>query len=281
MANVVINRNQLDVAEGHCQRCLTYSRKFGVEGGFKITTEFTALCAYAHLRNVQFDYSGAVTFAEEAYNLVVVAYDPVHPEVQEAAGKLIHYLINSGDLFNAERYAQQTYENLKNQENGMDQECEEIATGAFNLANVIYRQDGDLIRAEKLARDALRIRNQSPNCENVGISCALLAEILQQQNKFGDETKKLYERSLALFTRYEGTDAINTANGNDRIGQFHYDLAKIQITIGERRKHLLLAKSYFKEVVRIEIKVRGPTHPKTAIALSSLSYVSIDLDDCV
>lgn len=37
-------------------------------------------------------------FAEEAYNLVVKPYDPVHREVQVAAGLLIDILITKGDF---------------------------------------------------------------------------------------------------------------------------------------------------------------------------------------
>jgi hypothetical protein len=43
-----------------------------------------------------------VNFAEEAYNLVVEAYDPVHPQVQEAAGELINILIMKGDLYDGD-----------------------------------------------------------------------------------------------------------------------------------------------------------------------------------
>jgi hypothetical protein len=69
-----------------------------------------------------------VNFAEEAYNLVVEAYDPVHPQVQEAAGELINILIMKGDLYDGD---------------GIDQESELVAEGAFNLANVIDLLDGD------------------------------------------------------------------------------------------------------------------------------------------
>jgi hypothetical protein len=107
MAGVTINRNQLDVAEGHCQRCLAYSRRYGLEGEKKITDILAALMTYCTLRERRTDYSGAVAFAEEAYNLVVETYDPSHSQVsqeQEAAGVLIEVLIAKGDLFDAERY---------------------------------------------------------------------------------------------------------------------------------------------------------------------------------
>jgi hypothetical protein len=93
MAIVMINRRQFDAAEGHCQRCLAYSKKLTIDGKEKSSLVFTALSTYCYLRVHQGDYSSAVIFAEEGYNLVVVAYDPVHPQVQEAVGILINILI--------------------------------------------------------------------------------------------------------------------------------------------------------------------------------------------
>jgi hypothetical protein len=57
---------------------------------------------------------------------------------------LINNLIRKGDLFDAERYAQVTYGNLRDKKNGIDQESEAVVVeGAYNLADVIYRQKGD------------------------------------------------------------------------------------------------------------------------------------------
>jgi hypothetical protein len=137
------------------------------------------------LRDYQGNYSDAVTFAEEYYNLVVEAYNPVHPQVQEAAGVLINILILKGYLFDAERYAQVTNGNLRDKKNGIDQESEAVATGAFNLADVIYRQEGDLIKAEEVARGSLRITSliNDSNQQDVGRTCNLLASILRGQDK--------------------------------------------------------------------------------------------------
>jgi hypothetical protein len=102
MAVITMNRRQFDLAEGHCQRCLAYSRRYGSEGEEKITMIFDTLIAYCSLRERQGNYSDALTFAEECYNLVVEAYDPMHPQMQEATGVLIEVLIRNGDLFDAE-----------------------------------------------------------------------------------------------------------------------------------------------------------------------------------
>jgi hypothetical protein len=58
------------------------------------------------------------------------------------------------------RYAQITYMNLKDHKNGMDQDGRAVARGAANLADVLYQQGSNLIKAEELAREALRIESQ-------------------------------------------------------------------------------------------------------------------------
>jgi hypothetical protein len=65
-----------------------------------------AVGSYVELRQRQGDFSGAVTVAEEAYNVFVIAYYCLQPQVQVAAGTLIARLIQKGDLFNSERFAQ-------------------------------------------------------------------------------------------------------------------------------------------------------------------------------
>ena len=136
--------------------------------------------------------------------------------MQEAAGILIRILIRKGDLFDAERYAQVTYGNLCDKKNGIDQESEVVVMGAYNLALVIYRQKGDSIKAEELARESLRIRSLINDCNHhrVGRTCNFLASILMAQGQLGDETRGLYERFLSISIRNEGPDGPNTASGN-------------------------------------------------------------------
>jgi tetratricopeptide (TPR) repeat protein len=278
MALVTMNRNQFDVAEGHCHRCLVNSRRLWVEGEDKTTSIFVALSNYIILRQREGDFAGAVAFAEEAYDLVVDAYDPVHLQVQEAASCLIGCLINQGDYFNAERFAEQTYANLRDIKNEIDQEGEVVAMGAYNLADVILRQDGgDLIKAEKLVRESLRIRTQLHNTHYVGMSCFLLAKVFLTQKRLGDETKELFERSLANFISNEGPDGMNTAAVTTEIGHFYYKLAMTQSIISTKRTQLLLAKSYFEKGTRIETKIHSPTHQNRVLAASLLSQVLNEL----
>jgi hypothetical protein len=280
MASVAMNRNQFDVAEGHCHRCLVNSKRIGLEGKDRTTCIFHSLEVYTNLRQHQGDFSGAVIFAEEAYNLVVDVYDPVHPQVQEAAVRLIECLLGKGDLLNADRFAEQTYANLRDIKNGIDQEGEIAANVAHNWADVIYQQeDGDLIKAEGLAREAIRIRDKlfAARDGEVSSSRLLLAKILERQGKFGDETKELFERSLAIYTRKEGPDAGNTAATNSAIGRFYYQFAMRQSIVHKKRTQLLLAKLYLDEAVRIESKIHSPTHPNRVAAASLLSAVLIEL----
>jgi tetratricopeptide (TPR) repeat protein len=276
MAAIATHRRQFDLAEGHCQRCLAYSRRYGLEGEeMKITMIFTALKTYCSLRERQGNYSDALSFAEECYNLVVEAYDPVHPQVQEAAGVLIKILIGKGDLFDAERYAQVTYGNLRDKKNGIDQESRAVADGAYNLADVIYRQDGDLMKAEELARESLRITSliNDSNHYSVGRTCSFLANILRGQDQLGDETRGLYERCLSIFIRNGGPDGPSTAAGNFNLGRYYHQLAVKQATVALKQKQLLLAKVYFEESHRINSIIYGHTYLKTVGAASKLAAV--------
>jgi hypothetical protein len=272
MAINTMNTNQYDTAEGNCQRSLAYSKRYGLEGEKKISMIFGSLRIYCELRQRQGNLLDAVIFAEEAYNLVVEAYDCVHPQVQEAAGVLINILVRKGDLFDAERYAQVTYGILRDKKNGIDQESEIVAMGAYNLAHVIYWQNGDLIKAEALARESLRIRTLI--CGSNQTCGGLLAGILGAQGKFGDEMKGLYERSLAISLRHEGSDGVNVAFTNFNMGKFYGQLANIQPTVDAKRTQLLLAKSHFVEALRIQSKVYGPTHPSTVKTASHLNIIS-------
>jgi hypothetical protein len=235
---------------------------------------FKALKTYCLLRQRQCNLLDALTIAEECYNLVVEAYNPVHPQVQEAAGILIDILISKGDLFDAERYAQVTYGNLRDKKNGIDQESEAVAEGAYNLANVIFQQDGDLIKAEELARESLRIRSLifDSNHQSVSISCNLVANILRKQSKLGDETRVLFERFLAISIRNEGP--ANTAAANSNLGLFYYQLSHEQATLNVQQAQLLLAKSHHEEAYRIRSKIYGPTHPETVFTASNLADVT-------
>jgi tetratricopeptide (TPR) repeat protein len=157
----------------------------------------------------------------------------------------------------------------------MDQEGAEVAQGAYNLADVILQQNGDLIKAEELAREALRIRTLIFDSydHNIDTSGDLLARILRMQNKLGDETKCLYEQSLAISIRNQGPDGLDTSIGHLNIGKFYSQLALEQPTRQLKQTQLLLAKAHFEESFRINAKIYGPTHPDTVAATSRLAAI--------
>eukprot|EP00596_Hydrurales_sp_CCMP1899_P004393 CAMPEP_0119039972 /NCGR_PEP_ID=MMETSP1177-20130426/9750_1 /TAXON_ID=2985 /ORGANISM="Ochromonas sp, Strain CCMP1899" /LENGTH=246 /DNA_ID=CAMNT_0007004543 /DNA_START=719 /DNA_END=1459 /DNA_ORIENTATION=+ len=238
-----------------------------------------ALTSCGDLRQRQDDFSSAVKYAEEAYNLVVEAYNPVHPQVQDAAGVLIQILIANDNLYDAQRFAEITYSNLRDKKNGMDQESEAVAMGAYNLAHVIYQQEGDRVKAEKLAREAIRIRTSiyGINSHTIGVSCDLLARIMREQNDLGDETRKLFERSLAIFNKDEGEDGLGVAAVNNNLGKFYHMLAGTQPTIDSKRTQLQLSKSYYEQALRIYWKICGPEHSYTLLGGNRLMIVMREL----
>jgi hypothetical protein len=112
------------------------------------------------------------------YDCVAVLYNPVHPFVQDTAGTLIECLKHKDDLnalFDAESFAQVTFNNLKDPANRLNQESKEVADGYYKLGTAISQQckmvqngdlenmtnqlEVDLGKAEMLAKESLRIRS--------------------------------------------------------------------------------------------------------------------------
>lgn len=236
-----------------------------------------AFSTYGELRAAQGNYVDAVIFAEENYNCAAVAYNPVHPKVQRAASFLIEYLNHSGEIDRAETFAQLTLESLKDPMNGLDQESKEVARGYYNLGNVIHGQKGgDLVKAEMLVRESLRIGTRLSGDDDFDVGCCagLLANILRSNSKLGYETKELFERSLAMSIKYCGRDGFNTAVNYFNMGRYYYTLAEVQGTAEMIREgYLLLSESNHMEALRIHSKIRGPDNPITEGALSSLTII--------
>lgn len=229
--------------------------------------------------------------------------------MQEAAGTLIECLMHEGDpksLYDAERYAQLTLESLKDKANKIDQEGEEIARCHYNLAQIILLQNGDLVRAERLARESLRIRGQLYVNDHfyVGSCMSLLGKILNRQGRSIDEVEGLFQRSLAILVKQEGPNALTTAIGNHELGQFYLRLAGTSgskgllsitttaetqqvfnrlkgtsLTADERKEHLQQALVHFKESVRIHTKTFGSAHSDTVCAAHDLNMATFLLSE--
>jgi hypothetical protein len=162
----------------------------------------------------------------------------------------------------------------------MDLESEEVANGAYNLANVIVRQDdGDRVKAEALARESLRIRTKlfGADHQKACQSCGLLANILMSQGNVGEETKKLFVRYLINLIKNEGADGINTAVGNADMGRYYKQLAEVQPTVALKKKQLLLAQTYLDKAIQTRTRVHGSVHPDTVRLINCLAPVLRDL----
>jgi hypothetical protein len=279
IACVYMHRYEFGLAELHCQRALHYAKRYDGEEELKTSLLCKTFTAYGSLRSSQGNYGDAVTFFEEAYNCVAMAYNPVHPEVQRTGCNLIECLILKGDLYDAERFSQMTVDSLKDPANGVDQDSDEVAEGCLKLGRVIVMQDGDLVKAERLAREAHRIRIHlyGNNSVRIGPSAGLIADILKSQNKLGDETRELYDCFLAGAIMNEGPDGINTAIGNFNLGLLHLNLADTQTADDKRKEYLCLAKSYLNEAIRISTKIYGPIHQHTIQNTSILSAIESKL----
>lgn len=197
---------QFNLTEKYCQRALSHARQFEGEEELKTNILYRALRAYGDFRKFQGNFAEAVASAEENYNCLAVTYNPVHPKVQTAVGTLIQCLILKGDLYDAERFAQATLDSLKDPKNGLDQPSKAVADGYLNLSNVICSLNGDLVKAEMLARESLRILSHlyDHDHQTLAPSTGQLADILIQQGKLGCETKELLERSLAIGANHSG-----------------------------------------------------------------------------
>jgi hypothetical protein len=224
----------------------------------------------------------SVKFAEDGYNSLVTAYDPAHSQVQEAAGTLIDCLIKLGDFYNAERYAEVTYSNLRDKKNGINHESDVVANGSHQLAYIIFQQEGgDLLRAEELVRESLRIRTKIFGRDHYYLSggCDLLSCILSKKNEYGDETRELCERALAITIRNEGKDTVNTANRHLSISQYHAKLFGIKTSVESKQTHLLLTKASLEKALRIRLKILGPSHPDTVNAKFRLTITLNEILD--
>jgi hypothetical protein len=121
-----VNRNEFHLGEIHCQRAITYARQHEGEEVEKTDILYSAFRTCYELRMAQGKYNDALVCAEEAYNIVAIFYNPVHPMVQLAADALIECLTVKRDLDTAETFAQMTLDSLKDSKNGLDQQSEEV-----------------------------------------------------------------------------------------------------------------------------------------------------------
>lgn len=279
LASIYRNRNQFSLAEDQMNLALAHARQYEEEGEEKANLLVDVLKNYCHLRGTRGDYTGAVTFAKEAYNIAAVAYNPVHPRVQDVAGRLIQSMTHAGDLIQAETYAQMTLDSLRDPANKVDPEGAELVGGYYNLAKVTNELNKDQLKAEMLIRESLRIGTKYYGNDHqcVRDSATLLSSILVSQGKLGDETKKLLVRCLAIAIRNEGSDRLGTATANYDLGYYYCQLFQKNRVISTSREQLVLSQLYWKEAFRIYSKIFGKNHESTIRTEQLLSMISREL----
>jgi hypothetical protein len=285
IAVIYCNRNQFEKSESHCQRGLLYARLYeGDVEADKVELLCRALTVNQELRSIQGNFVDSLILAKESYNILAITYDPVHPEVQEAAFLLIDCLLKTNEIYDAERFAEATLASLKDPANGIDQQSDAVSQGYFILAKVILHQklEGNLNKGEMLARESLRIRELLFDKDHpyVGTSCGLLGNILSEQEKFGNETKTMLERSLAIETKHYGPDGPNVANMHGNLGNYYLFLSLDQENVDRRKELLYQAKLKYKESIRLNTNMFGPSHPRTSIPLDALSKIEYLLLEC-
>mmetsp|Transcript_25916 Transcript_25916/g.24753 ORF Transcript_25916/g.24753 Transcript_25916/m.24753 type:complete len:349 (+) Transcript_25916:481-1527(+) len=264
MAAIYRIKTEFNLAENFIERALKNARLYKGNEEQKTHLLCSALGGYCDLRKSQDKYADALSLAEENYNLLAMAYNPVHPRVQKAASKMIECLIHKGDLDKAQLFAEVMLGTLKDPANEVNQQSEELANGYYDLANVLCMLKGDLVKAEMLVRESLHIRSGlfDKDHPTIAISSDLLARILQKQGKVDCAAENLLLDALASDIEHYGRDGEKTGAGNFNLGNFYFHAAKTQQTSVARKDQLLLSESSYTEALRIYRKTLGPCNPR-------------------
>ena len=174
----------------------------------------------------------ALECATERYCLYLREH--THPPAIDASFDLIESCIHNKEFVDAELYARTTWETITLSRDSHipdDQRQYFTARGAYYLALAMYKlaRTGDIPpeankaagqEAIGLARRALVIRTQLNGTESAAVANAmrLLANILDYFNNIDDdEVLRLYEQSIAITARVEGSSTVNVGAGKQNL----------------------------------------------------------------
>ena len=183
----------------------------------------------------------ALECAKERYCLYLTNH--THPPAINASFDLIESCIHNNEYVDAELYARTTWETITLSRDSHipdDRRQWFTAQGAYYLAFAMHMlaQDGDIPPEENqtvgqeaiaLARRALEIRTQLNGLEHgdVANDMSLLADTLEYFNNVDDdEVLRLYEQSIAIQARVEGSSSVNVAVGELNLGNVYQHRAK-------------------------------------------------------
>ena len=212
-------------------------------------------------------HTEALQCAKDKYNLWAVARGPAHPSTIEAAFYLIDALLHNKEYEDAEFYARTLWEIIHNDIPG-DIRQTYVAMAAFLLSQAIYRlaESGGIPPEEKQkageeaiahARQALEIRTQlhGAESEHVAIAMGVLANSLDYFSDGGDdEVLHLYQQSIAIHSRVQGSTSMNVAVSEKGLGNFFVERAERARVAHDPDRlvtNLELALPHFREAARI------------------------------
>ena len=228
----------------------------------------------------------ALECAQERYCLYLTRH--THPPAIHASFDLIESCIHNEEIFDAELYARTTWETitLSRDSHIPDDERQYFtARGAYYLAKAMLNLavNGDIPpeanqtvgrEAIALARRALEIYTQLYGLEDnkVGFTCfkvgfkanvmLLLASVLDYFNNVDDdEVIRLYEKSIAIAARVEGSLSVNVAAGEGNLG----------IAYKRRAKRARAANDLDRYVANLELSL--PRYREAARIYRAINYV--------
>ena len=221
-------------------------------------------------------HTEALQCAKDKYNMWAMARGPAHPFTIEAAFYLIDCLMHNKEFEDANLFARTLWEiihtnNHVDNDIPADKRQEYVATAAKLLAQAIYgfASSGGIPPEEKQkageeaiarARQSLEINTQmyGAECGRVAADLLTLGDVLSLFNDDDDanddEAIRLYDRSIAINIRVNGSMSVNVGAGKNNLGLAFkrragraYDADDFDQCIA----NLELALSHYREAVRI------------------------------
>ena len=212
----------------------------------------------------------ALECAQERYCLYLREH--THPPAIDASFGLIESCLHNKEFVDAEVYARTTFETITLSRDSHipdDRRQYFTAQGAYFLALAMYElaRNGDIPpeanqaagqEAIALARRALEIFTQllhGLEHDDVANSMIVLARALDYFNNVDDdEVLRLYEQSIAITARVEGSSTVNVARGEKNLAIAYRNRATRARTANDLDRELAnleLALPHYREAARI------------------------------
>ena len=217
-------------------------------------------------------YAESLQCAKDKYNLWALARGPAHPSTIDAAFYLIECLLHNSEYEDAEFYARTIWES-SHTNNHVDNDIpgdkwqSYVARAADLLSSAIYKlaESGGIPPEEKKqageeaiarARQSLEIYTQLHGAESQVVAGALgeLADVLGCfDDESDDEVLRLYQQSIAMFTRVCGSTSGDVGVVESNLGNAYYRRAGKALDANDVDQYvdnLHLALPHYREAAR-------------------------------